>query len=297
MIFRFWFLVICILSSTASFASQEERPQLKLAVLDFAPSALGRASADKLAANLKSKDFLILDRELGRAAAQGISYDGSLNLTRHQSRDLGSTLGCQFYILGDSQTLRRSPSSGAIYFEAYASLFLVSTRTGNLIMWERPSFIAPDAKRAAAQLLAELSSVELRARLHAAISRANTQELKEKVFALEMTTPVIEEAPDDEKVAEALGLQLPRPFRRLRPSYPETAARAEVEATVDVVADIDEKGEVTRVEVERWAGFGLDSSTIETVRQLHFFPAHRNGAPIPMRVLLRYNFRMPPRSN
>ncbi len=29
--------------------------------------------------------------------------------------------------------------------------------------------------------------------------------------------------------------------------------------------------------------------------QMHFFPAMRNGTAIPMRVLLRYNFRKPPR--
>ncbi len=281
----------------AASVCQQQKPPLKLAVLDFASSSLGQTAADTLATNFRSTDVFTIDRELGRAAAEGIGYAGSLNLTRQQARDLGSTLDCQFYILGDSQTLRRSPSSGAIYFDSYASLFLVSTRTGNLIVWERPSFEALDAKRAESMLLAELSSVALRDRLRAAIVRANDGELKEKVFALEVTTPVIEEAPGDDQTAEALGLQLPRPFRRLRPTYPETAAKAEAEATVDVIADIDAKGEVTRVEVERWAGFGLDNSTIETVRQLHFFPALRNGIPIPIRVMLRYNFRKPPRGN
>jgi outer membrane biosynthesis protein TonB len=47
--------------------------------------------------------------------------------------------------------------------------------------------------------------------------------------------------------------------------------------------------------VVRWAGFGLDEATVATVRQLHFFPAMRNGAAVPLRVLLRYNFRKPPR--
>jgi len=52
---------------------------------------------------------------------------------------------------------------------------------------------------------------------------------------------------------------------------------------------------VTRVEVARWAGFGLDEATVETVHRLHFFPAMRNGVAIPIRVLLRYNFRKPPK--
>jgi len=60
-----------------------------------------------------------------------------------------------------------------------------------------------------------------------------------------------------------------------------------------VLVDLDARGEVTRVEVVRWAGFGLDEATVDTVRQLHFFPAMRNGVAVPLRVLLRYNFRKP----
>ena len=41
------------------------------------------------------------------------------------------------------------------------------------------------------------------------------------------------------KIAAAEGLRLPRPYRRLVPAYPETAARAEAEATVDVLVDLD----------------------------------------------------------
>ena len=99
--------------------------------------------------------------------------------------------------------------------------------------------------------------------------------------------------PKKDKSAAAEGLRLPRPYRRFQPAYPETAAHAEAEATVDVLVDLDASGEVMHVEVARWAGFGLDEATIETVRHLHFFPAIRNGMPIPLRVLLRYNFRKP----
>ena len=83
---------------------------------------------------------------------------------------------------------------------------------------------------------------------------------------------------------------MPQRFRKLR-----QAARAEAEATVDVQLDIDESGEVSRVEIVRWAGFGLDDAAVSTVRQLHFTPARRYGQAIPMRVLLRYNFRRPPK--
>jgi TonB family protein len=81
----------------------------------------------------------------------------------------------------------------------------------------------------------------------------------------------------------------------MRPEYPQSAARAEAEAIVDVSVDVGADGEIGDVQIVRWAGFGLDEATLATVRQMHFFPAMKNGTAIPMRVLLRYNFRKPPR--
>jgi TonB family protein len=125
--------------------------------------------------------------------------------------------------------------------------------------------------------------------------RALVEERTRRELAVGHEIPVIEVAPDDAETAIADGIQLPRPYRRLQPPYPDTAAAAEVEAVVDVVVDINRDGEVTNAWIARWAGFGLDEATLNTVRKLHFFPAMRNGTAIPLRVLLRYNFRKPPK--
>ena len=162
-------------------------------------------------------------------------------------------------------------------------------------MWKRPSFRGATAVAAEKLLLAELSSSATRSYNLLAIRRAQEDERMKRELAIESAPPLIEAAPDNNQTAHAEGLRLPRPFRRLSPPYPETAASAEVEAIVDVLVDLDIKGEVSNAEVARWAGFGLDEATIETVRRMHFFPAMRNGTPIPLRVLLRYNFRKPPK--
>jgi TonB family protein len=288
-----YFLLLLVFVSTDCLSlSAQNNPTPRIAVLDFAPFGAGLRASDQLAAGLASKELTVLDRDLARAAAKGSGYTGSLNLVTQQARDLGAALGCDYYILGDAQTLRRSPSTGEAFFEAYASLFLVSARTGNLVFWSRPAFKAATPAEAEQQLFAKLSKGQIQQQLLAAVERARAEE-REQLTITETPPPVIEQAPDDEKVASESGLQLPRAFRRLRPTYPESAAQAEVEATVDVLADIDDKGRVTHVEIARWAGFGLDESSAATVRRLHFFPALRNGSPIPIRVLLRYNFRKP----
>ncbi|MDQ5845859.1 MAG: TonB family protein [Acidobacteriota bacterium] len=270
-----------------------ERPA-SFAVLDFNKSTIGRITSDKLAAGLAQEGGVtVLDRDQVRAAAAGAGYAGSINLSVGEARDLGAALGSEFFVLGDAQTLRRSPSTGPIYFDSYASIFLVSSRTGRLIFWERPNVRASTAPAAEELLLTELSKNDLRQRLITAMRRAREDERGERELTSERQVPVIEAAPDDDKLAEAEGLRLPRPYRRLVPAYPESAAKAEAEATVDVLVDLDAEGEVKRVEVARWAGFGLDQATIETVQRLHFFPAMREGVAIPIRVLLRYNFRKP----
>ncbi|MDT5123265.1 MAG: hypothetical protein QOC96_2747 [Acidobacteriota bacterium] len=285
--------IIC--AATLYVAAQTNSQRTRVAVLDFGETETGRRAAGKLAHALSSSDdLLIVARDESRAAAHGAGYAGSLNMSLQEARDLGAAIGCDFYITGDAQTLRRSSSARPVYYEAYASIFIVSTHTGRLIIWERPSFEAASPEEAEKSLLNDLGP---RAALDADVMRkAQEAERNERAqLRARAATPVIEDAPDDEATAAREGLRLPQPFRRLRPSYPETAARADAEATVDVQVEIDVDGEVSRAEIVRWAGFGLDEAAVTTVRQLHFRPAMRDGVPIPMRVLLRYNFRRPPK--
>jgi TonB family protein len=290
--------VTCVLYTNV--AAQETRPELRrarVAVLDFGNTEKGGRTADHLAKWLSSDTRVsVMDRDQGRAAALGAGYSGSLNMTLEDARNLGAVIDCDFFLTGDAQTLRRSPSTGQDYWEAYVSIFIVSARTGKLILWERPSFEAATPEEAEKRLFTELTGGELRQRYGIAILRAQEDEyVARNSVLLSQGTPVIEDAPEDAAESEAQGLRLPQPYRRLRPPYPDTAARIEVEAVVDVQVEIGADGEVGRIDVVRWAGFGLDEATKETIRRMHFRPAMRGGVPVPMRVLLRYNFRKPPK--
>jgi len=290
-------LILFALSVANTSLLQAQTPVRRsaIAVLDFGETAFARAAVEAFSTNLKTDNTIqVLDRDQVRAAARGAGYAGSLNLSLDEARNLGAVLGSEFFVLGDAQNLRRSPSVGAVYFESYATIFLVSARTGRLISWERPNSRAATASAAEHNLLNELASAALRSRILDAMHRAELAERAERATVVDSEIPVIEEAPDDDKVAEAQGLRLPKPYRRFLPVYPETAAAAEAEAMVDVLVDLDKGGEVTRTEVVRWAGFGLDQATLDTINKLHFFPAMREGIAVPIRVLLRYNFRKPP---
>lgn len=287
------FCAICALLLFASLTKGQSRKPT-LSVLDFGATDWGKRAAETLRERFRATGKVrVADADLSRSAAMGVGYTGSLNLNVRTARDLGAALATDYFLIGEAQTLRRSSSTSPVYYESYCSLFLVSSRSGSLLHWDRPSFENNYANQAEA-LLAQQLGDEIYPLL-LAIARAQEDDERQRTVIVAYAGPVIEEAPEDEKAAEVQGLRLPRPFKRLRPEYPASAARAEAEATVDVLADVGADGEVAGVYVVRWAGFGLDEATVATVRQMHFFPAMRNGTAIPMRVLLRYNFRKPPR--
>jgi TonB family protein len=278
--------------------AQESR--VRVSVLDLGKTETAARVSDRLTKLLPASGatrLVILDRGMSAAAARGVGYDGSLNMTLADARNLGSAIGCDFFVVGDAQTIRRSSSARPVYFESYASLLFVSARTGRLVKWDRPEAEADTPDEAARQLLATLDA-KLTASYAAAVLDASGAEERERVErASADATDSFVDLSTDEGAAANKDLREPAPYNRLRPAYPDTASRAEAEATVDAVADIGTDGGVARVEIVRWGGFGLDESVVSTVRRMHFSPATRDGVPVPVRVLLRYNFRKPAKTD
>ena len=277
------------MSAVANCAQTQSR--VRVAILDFGDSATGVRAAEKVREALTidklavDSGIVVIDRNLAIAAALGNGYQGSLNLTTESARDLGAAIGCDFFIIGNADTAKRSPSTGEDYYESYAAIFIVSARTGRLVSWQRPAERRNTAEEVEKALLKKLDPGDYRV----LILRAFADEAAERSAAVESPPATIEVMSDDDNGKG--DTRAPRPYRRVKPPYPEAAAQAEVEATVDVWVDIDARGETSRYEIARWAGYGLDQSVIDTVKQMHFFPAMRDGLAIPMRVLLRYNFR------
>jgi TonB family protein len=297
--FRLALVILLIALRPATAAAREVR-SVTLAVLDVGGSATAPRVAERLAkmlAPVTSTDakLTVLDRGMSRAAARGVGYAGSLNMTLAEARSLGAAVGCDFFLTGDAQTVRRSSSARPVYYESYASLFVVSAHTGRLILWDRPAAEADTAGGAETALLAALDAAAA-ARYVNAVAEAAAREERERFASDEGGTAAVIDLSTDEGAAAHTDLREPAPYRRLRPAYTDAAARAEAEATVDALVEIGADGEVADVRVVRWAGFGLDEEVVATVRRMHFRPAQREGEPVPVRVLLRYNFRKPPKS-
>jgi TonB family protein len=291
-------ILFTLLAALCTFArAQGEAGRVSVAVLDMGAGATAaRASgrvAKLLAESRAGVRLALLDRDMARAAARGAGYAGSLNMTLAGARSLGASVGCDFYVTGDAQTIRRSSTARAVYFESYASIFVVSSRTGGLVLWDRPAAESDTPERAEASLLASLDA-RAGERYASALASAFEREERERLAApgAEGHGAVIDLS-SDEGAEVSKDLREPAPYRRLRPAYTDAAFKAEAEATVDASVEIDSEGGVREVSIVRWAGFGLDEEVASTVRRMHFRPAEREGEPVAVRVLLRYNFRRP----
>ena len=256
-------------------------PAQKVAVLAPDKTDASRAFAWDLENEMIEK-VSIQDNLLAAAAFNAAAFGHPYNLTREQSRSVGAAIGCEYLILIRAMTLRRSSSRRPEYYEASASVFVVSSRSGRMVDWRLLRFEA--SKPAKAERMLAASIAPLARKIASGFKDLTKSELTEPPPAQ------MEEVPEIGSAA-ARNFRAPIPYRRLKPKYTSDAYLYDIQATVDIVIDLDASGSIVRTEVVRWAGYGLDESAESAVRAMNWRPAERNGKPLPMRFLVRYNFK------
>ena len=224
----------------------------------------------------------VQDSSLAIAAFNATAPEDPYNMTKEQSKAIGAAIGCEYFILVRSATFRRSSSTRPEYYEASAVAFVVSSRTGHLVQWTPLRSEAAKADRAEKRLAASITPY----------ARKLAAGLPD-ITKMEMTEPPLadmEEASDNASPG-AKNFHAPVPYRRIKPQYTTDAYLHDIAATVDIVIDLSAAGEILRTEIVRWAGYGLDESAEKAVRSMNWRPAERNGKALPMRFLVRYNFK------
>lgn len=74
--------------------------------------------------------------------------------------------------------------------------------------------------------------------------------------------------------------------------YPELARRAGVQGRVYVLAYVNEKGEVTKAEVQKGIGAGCDDAAVAAVLKATFLPGRQRGKPVRVRVSIPIRFQL-----
>jgi len=237
--------------------------------------------ADRIADELRVARLRVLDTSQSDVAYRSVQIPNTFNMTTAEARSAAAVIGCDYFLIVRTGGQRRVSSAKPEYYEAFAVQYLVSGRSGELASWSLNSFDADTQSRADANLAASVSDA----------AKQLVDKIRSTVVVDIQSTsiPPIEEVPA-EGSPSAVGLKAPIPYRRIKPEYTTQAFLYDVRATVDLEADIDADGKILVTRIVRWAGFGLDESVEKAVRTMNWRPAMRNGKPLPMRVLLRYNF-------
>jgi TonB family protein len=254
----------------------------KLALITPDSKDKSRNYAEAMADSLEGR-FTILDQSMSSTAFGSAELETPFNLTAEKAAAAGAAMGCDIFVLLRADTLRRSAFGRPGYYESYAAIYIVSTRTGRLLLWKISTFEAPTAVKA--ELLLRQAVPVVSNEIADVIRTAQRTEVSE------LLPPLLEEPPAE----NSRNFRAPIPYRRIKPEYTNEAALYDVTATVEVLVDLDANGTIQRTRIVRWAGFGLDESVDKTVREMNWRPAERNGKSIPMRFLLRYNFKKPER--
>lgn len=74
--------------------------------------------------------------------------------------------------------------------------------------------------------------------------------------------------------------------------YPEIAKRAGVEGKVYVLAFVNESGDVTKAEIIKGLGAGLDEAALSAVKQTKFKPGKQRGKPVKVQVSIPIVFKL-----
>lgn len=237
--------------------------------------------SEKISAQFVEK-LNVMDADLVGMALKSQSIENIYNLSLEEAKSLGTAIGCDFFIILKTENLRRTSFAKPLYFDSYAAIYLVSSRTGRLVFWTLNRFESETVISADAQLFNSIPT--LIDNLKTQIKTINQNEIAES------TPPNIEELPE-ENSPESKNFKSPLPFKRMAPVYKRLANLYGIAATVDALVDLDENGKIMRIEITRWAGYDLDESVKETIQKMNWRPASRNGKTLPIRVLLRYNFK------
>jgi len=84
----------------------------------------------------------------------------------------------------------------------------------------------------------------------------------------------------------------PKLIQFVEAEYPADAAKAGLEADVDLALSIDAEGRVTAAEVTEARGHGFDEAAQAAALGFRFEPARRGDRPVAAKILYRYSFHL-----
>src|SRR4030095_8756060 len=86
------------------------------------------------------------------------------------------------------------------------------------------------------------------------------------------------------------GVTEPIPVKNVQPSYTQEARDARVQGTIQLEAVIGSDGSISKVQVLKSLGYGLDENAAKALSEWRFKPGTKDGKPVNVRIQVLMNF-------
>jgi TonB family protein len=88
------------------------------------------------------------------------------------------------------------------------------------------------------------------------------------------------------------GVTEPIPLKNVQPSYTQEARDARVQGTIQLEAVIGSDGSISKVQVLKSLGYGLDENAAKALSEWQFKPGTKDGKPVNVRIQVTMNFSL-----
>jgi len=235
--------------------------------------------------NLSDLNFQVQEKSLTETISKNLASSNHINLSCQDARNLGQALGAEVFLVVKSKLVERAEVGATLYGEAYLALAFVSSRSGQLILFDfietkEPTLI--QATQTANKQLAENLPAYSKE-----ISAFLANELKPPSL-----DPMDLEAIEIPAVGSPLNERFDQPefLKRSQPIYSEKARKMAISASVELEIVLRKDSTIGNIKILHWAGFDLEQAAIIAIKQLEFEPALLDGEPVSCRAVIRYNF-------
>ncbi len=78
--------------------------------------------------------------------------------------------------------------------------------------------------------------------------------------------------------------------------YPEEALQKRIEGTIQLMAEIDDNGNVGEVSIEKGLGYGCDEEAVRLIKNVQFGGVKNRGVRLKSKKKFRIEFKLPPQT-
>ena len=97
---------------------------------------------------------------------------------------------------------------------------------------------------------------------------------------------------DDTVYTVGNGVTEPIAVKNVQPSYTQEARDARAQGTILLEAVIGRDGSISKVQVLKALGYGLDESAAKALSEWQFKPGTKDGKPVNVRIQVTMNFSL-----